>query len=63
MISQCVTVGGSRSYFVDMLHGLLKFDPADRLTAQQALDHPFFKTVLHKLTTIFWYGLTQNRCF
>ncbi|KAF5797760.1 putative dual-specificity kinase CMGC-CLK family [Helianthus annuus] len=43
MISQCVTVGGSRSYFVDLLHGLLKFDPADRLTAQQALDHPFFR--------------------
>uniref|UniRef100_A0A251T419 Uncharacterized protein n=1 Tax=Helianthus annuus TaxID=4232 RepID=A0A251T419_HELAN len=34
MISQCVTVGGSRSYFVDLLHGILKFDPVDRLTAQ-----------------------------
>ncbi|KAI7757954.1 hypothetical protein M8C21_028199 [Ambrosia artemisiifolia] len=38
-----VTVGGSRSSFVDLLQGLLKFDPTDRLTAQQALDHPFFR--------------------
>ncbi|KAI3687404.1 hypothetical protein L1987_81100 [Smallanthus sonchifolius] len=43
MISQCVTVGGSRSSFVDLLHGLLKFDPSDRLTAQETLDHSFFR--------------------
>ncbi|KAF8407032.1 hypothetical protein HHK36_006157 [Tetracentron sinense] len=27
----------------DLLHGLLKFDPSERLTARQALDLPFFK--------------------
>ncbi|XP_052208749.1 serine/threonine-protein kinase AFC3 isoform X2 [Diospyros lotus] len=32
------------SSLVDLLHGLLKFDPTERLTARQALDHPFFKT-------------------
>ncbi|XP_059640340.1 serine/threonine-protein kinase AFC3 isoform X3 [Cornus florida] len=33
----------SRSSLVDLLHGLLKFDPSERLTARQALEHPFFK--------------------
>ncbi|CAD6243811.1 unnamed protein product [Miscanthus lutarioriparius] len=28
--------------FIDLLQGLLKYDPADRLTAQEALRHPFF---------------------
>ncbi|KAF8393344.1 hypothetical protein HHK36_021587 [Tetracentron sinense] len=27
----------------DLLHGLLEFDPSERLTARQALKHPFFK--------------------
>ncbi|XP_028107815.1 serine/threonine-protein kinase AFC3 isoform X2 [Camellia sinensis] len=31
------------SSLIDLLHGLLKFDPSRRLTAWQALDHPFFK--------------------
>ncbi|KAF5936176.1 hypothetical protein HYC85_027305 [Camellia sinensis] len=31
------------SSLIDLLHGLLKFDPSRRLTARQALDHPFFK--------------------
>uniref|UniRef100_A0A5B6YRK5 Protein kinase domain-containing protein n=1 Tax=Davidia involucrata TaxID=16924 RepID=A0A5B6YRK5_DAVIN len=33
----------SRSSLIDLLHGLLKFDPLERLTARQALDHPLFK--------------------
>lgn len=35
-------VDSSRSSLVNLLHGLLKFEPSERLTAQQALDHPFF---------------------
>ncbi|KAJ9555744.1 hypothetical protein OSB04_010358 [Centaurea solstitialis] len=45
MISQYVPVGGSRSCIVDLLHGLLEFDPAERMTARQALDHPFFRNI------------------
>ncbi len=30
---------------VDLLRGLLTFDPARRLTAEQALAHPFFRTL------------------
>ncbi|RXH72626.1 hypothetical protein DVH24_012310 [Malus domestica] len=38
-------VGSSKasSYLTDLLYGLLKYDPSERLTARQALDHPFFK--------------------
>ncbi|XP_020550307.1 serine/threonine-protein kinase AFC3 isoform X3 [Sesamum indicum] len=36
-------VDSSRSSLVNLLHGLLKFDPSERLTARQALEHPFFK--------------------
>ncbi|XP_031261085.1 serine/threonine-protein kinase AFC3 isoform X2 [Pistacia vera] len=36
-------VDSSRSTFIDLLHGLLKFDPSERLTARQALNHPFFR--------------------
>ena len=43
MISGYVAVGGMRSWVVDLLHGLLKFDPEDRLTAKEALNHPFFR--------------------
>ncbi|CAA7397189.1 unnamed protein product [Spirodela intermedia] len=32
--------GGS---FTDLLRGLLKFEPAERLTAEEALDHAFFQ--------------------
>ncbi|XP_051151454.1 serine/threonine-protein kinase AFC3-like isoform X3 [Andrographis paniculata] len=35
-------VDSSRSSLVDLLYGLLKFDPRERLTARQALRHPFF---------------------
>ncbi|XP_011019686.1 PREDICTED: serine/threonine-protein kinase AFC3 [Populus euphratica] len=41
MISQ--HVDSSRSSLIDLLHGLLKYDPSERLTAWQALNHPFFK--------------------
>ncbi|XP_054789261.1 serine/threonine-protein kinase AFC3 [Prosopis cineraria] len=36
-------VDSSRSSLTDLLHGLLAYDPSDRLTARQALDHPFFR--------------------
>ncbi|XP_027354554.1 serine/threonine-protein kinase AFC3 isoform X2 [Abrus precatorius] len=36
-------VESSRSSFTDLLDGLLTYDPTKRLTAHQALDHPFFR--------------------
>ncbi|XP_073031030.1 serine/threonine-protein kinase AFC3-like isoform X1 [Primulina eburnea] len=36
-------VDSTRSSLVNLLHGLLKFDPSERLTARQGLDHPFFR--------------------
>uniref|UniRef100_A0A0D9V2G1 Protein kinase domain-containing protein n=1 Tax=Leersia perrieri TaxID=77586 RepID=A0A0D9V2G1_9ORYZ len=33
----------SRAALADLLYGLLKFEPSERLTAQEALDHPFFR--------------------
>ncbi|CAL4962898.1 unnamed protein product [Urochloa decumbens] len=33
----------SRAVLADLLQGLLRFEPSDRLTAQEALDHPFFR--------------------
>ncbi|XVE71077.1 hypothetical protein DITRI_Ditri10aG0121200 [Diplodiscus trichospermus] len=41
MVSQHVE--SSRYTLVDLLEGLLKYDPSERLTARQALNHPFFK--------------------
>lgn len=35
-------IGDSRSPLTDLLYGLLEFDPSERLTARQALQHPFF---------------------
>ncbi|XP_020597284.1 serine/threonine-protein kinase AFC3 isoform X4 [Phalaenopsis equestris] len=32
----------SRSSITDLLYGLLRFEPAERLTAREALQHPFF---------------------
>ncbi|XP_026445073.1 serine/threonine-protein kinase AFC3-like isoform X2 [Papaver somniferum] len=32
-----------KSLFTDLLHRLLEYSPAERLTARQALDHPFFR--------------------
>jgi serine/threonine protein kinase len=34
-------VDHSAGDFIDLLQGLLKHDPASRLTAQEALKHPF----------------------
>ncbi|KAL3844145.1 hypothetical protein ACJIZ3_001548 [Penstemon smallii] len=36
-------VDSSRSSLVNLLHSLLKFEPSARLTAREALEHPFFK--------------------
>ena len=36
-------VDSSRSSLTDLLHGLLTYDPTKRITARQALDHPFFR--------------------
>ncbi|KAL5221219.1 hypothetical protein ABZP36_025932 [Zizania latifolia] len=33
----------SRTALADLLCGLLNFEPSERLTAQEALDHPFFQ--------------------
>lgn len=33
----------SRAALADLLHGLLRFEPSERLTAQEALEHPFFR--------------------
>ncbi|PIA65075.1 hypothetical protein AQUCO_00100512v1 [Aquilegia coerulea] len=35
-------VGHSRSSLTDLLHGLLMFEPSERMTARQALNHSFF---------------------
>ncbi|XP_050227801.1 serine/threonine-protein kinase AFC3 [Mercurialis annua] len=43
MVSQHVE--SSRILLIDLLHGLLKYDPSERLTAQQALNHLFFKKI------------------
>ncbi|KAG4141772.1 hypothetical protein ERO13_D06G094550v2, partial [Gossypium hirsutum] len=40
MVSQHVE--SSRYFLADLLEGLLKYDPSERLTARQALNHPFF---------------------
>ncbi|KAL8110010.1 serine/threonine-protein kinase AFC3 isoform X2 [Apium graveolens] len=37
-------LGCTRSSFIDLLHQLLKFDPLERITAREALRHPFFET-------------------
>ncbi|KAA3489966.1 serine/threonine-protein kinase AFC3 isoform X1 [Gossypium australe] len=41
MVSQYVE--SSRYSLADLLEGLLKYDPSERLTARQALNHPFFR--------------------
>ncbi|XP_010447357.1 PREDICTED: serine/threonine-protein kinase AFC3-like isoform X1 [Camelina sativa] len=37
-------VDNTRSRFADLLYGLLTYDPSERLTANEALDHPFLKS-------------------
>ncbi|KAG2691771.1 hypothetical protein I3843_08G023200 [Carya illinoinensis] len=43
LVSQHVV--SSRSSLTDLLQGLLKYDPSERLTARQALSHPFFQNL------------------
>ncbi|KAK9208031.1 hypothetical protein WN944_000383 [Citrus x changshan-huyou] len=38
-------VDRARSTLTDLLHGLLGYDPSERLTARQALNHPFFRNL------------------
>ncbi|GAY60224.1 hypothetical protein CUMW_200300 [Citrus unshiu] len=38
-------VDRARSTLTDLLHGLLRYDPSERLTARQALNHPFFRNL------------------
>lgn len=35
-------VDHSAGYLIDLLQGLLRYDPSSRLTAHDALKHPFF---------------------
>ncbi|KAI8559232.1 hypothetical protein RHMOL_Rhmol04G0157000 [Rhododendron molle] len=44
LVSQHV-VGASRFSLIDLLHGLLKFDPSERITVRDALNHPFFENM------------------
>ncbi|CAH8378064.1 unnamed protein product [Eruca vesicaria subsp. sativa] len=37
-------VDNTRSGFADLLYGLLQYNPSERLTANEALDHAFFKS-------------------
>ncbi|XP_008219997.1 PREDICTED: serine/threonine-protein kinase AFC3 isoform X2 [Prunus mume] len=43
LISRHVGSSKASSSLTDLLYGLLKYDPSERLMARQALDHPFFK--------------------
>ncbi|XP_073007867.1 serine/threonine-protein kinase AFC3 isoform X2 [Typha latifolia] len=36
-------VSHSSGSLADLIHGLLRFEPSERLTAREALNHPFFK--------------------
>eukprot|EP00268_Persea_americana_P006329 TRINITY_DN1229_c0_g1_i18.p1 TRINITY_DN1229_c0_g1~~TRINITY_DN1229_c0_g1_i18.p1 ORF type:complete len:326 (-),score=49.19 TRINITY_DN1229_c0_g1_i18:434-1411(-) len=38
-------VDKSKTFLTDLLQGLLRFDPSERLTAQEALNHPFFRSI------------------
>lgn len=33
----------SKAALADLLYSLLRFEPSERLTAQEALEHPFFR--------------------
>ncbi|KAJ4959668.1 hypothetical protein NE237_019578 [Protea cynaroides] len=45
-------VDHSAGDLIDLLQGLLRFDPVDRLTACEALSHPFFTRDLHRRSCI-----------
>lgn len=53
LVSQHV-VGASRFLLITLLHGLLKFDPSERITARDALNHPFFENMS-------WTGVMLDR--
>ena len=38
-------VDKSKTFLTDLLQGLLRFDPSERLTAREALNHPFFRSI------------------
>lgn len=47
-------VNSSKScLFIDLLYKLLRFDPSQRLTAKEALNHPFFKIKASTLQDMF----------
>ena len=41
--------GQALDSFWDLLSQMLKYNPEERLTAQQALEHPFFKEKVEKI--------------
>ncbi|XP_050364344.1 serine/threonine-protein kinase AFC3 isoform X2 [Argentina anserina] len=43
MVSRHAGSSKSSSALTDLLYGLLNYDPSERLTAREALAHPFFK--------------------
>jgi len=51
-------VDQSAGDFIDLLQGLLKYDPANRMTAQEALRHPFFTEGFERR----WYSLQLHPC-
>ncbi|XP_023740783.1 uncharacterized protein LOC111888886 [Lactuca sativa] len=53
-ISGYVSYGGLRSCIVDLLYGLLKFDPEERPSAEEALDNPFFRNTHAMLNSRSW---------
>jgi dual-specificity kinase len=42
-------VDHSGGLLIDLLQGLLKFEPTERLTAKEALKHPFFREPSRRL--------------
>ncbi|MBA0568302.1 hypothetical protein Golob_005805 [Gossypium lobatum] len=52
--------------FMHLLEGLLKYDPSERLTARQALNHPFFsesKSMLRNCMSLAELKKIDGRCF
>lgn len=47
-------VDHSAGVLIDLLHGLLKFEPSERMTAKEALKHSFFREPSRRLWRILW---------